>query len=85
MATQQPLEVTVAVLGKSMDDCQRLEQQCRAENRQEHAELFDRMREMEKQMALFGQRLAMWAAGGSIIGGAIVALVTALLKDRVAH
>lgn len=76
MATQsQPVDVQVAVLTKSVDDCQREEATCRTQNRADHLELFDRMRQAETQLAVMGKTLAVYAALGSIVGGALVTLV----------
>lgn len=74
-ASSEPnVQTQVAVLERSVSDCQHVEAECRASNRQEHNEFFDRLREIEKALALTAQRIAFWSAIGSLVGAGAVSV-----------
>ena len=71
----QTPEVSIALLDAELETQKTSEATCRSENREEHTQIFDRLRETEKQLALVGQRVAMWAAVGAVAGSAVVSTI----------
>jgi len=76
------IETQVAVLERSLTDCQRTEAGCREENREAHADFYKRIGALELDVGKLGVRVGMWAAFGSLVGGGIVGLVMQLVQRK---
>jgi len=75
-------DTTVAVLEARLEGCQRAEVECKAQNHEQHEAFYARISGLELEMARVGVRLGYWAAGGGIVGGAIVSVVVAFVVWR---
>lgn len=75
-ATAQSTETQVAVISKSLEDCQAAQKECRINNTLQHTEFYQRLNLLEKNVAVLCAKFATWAAiggvVGSIIGGVVV-------------
>jgi len=78
----QTLQTQVAVLERSLNDCQRTAADCREGNREAHGEFYRRIGAVELEVGKLGVRVGMWAAVGSIVGGGVVGLVVQLLQGK---
>lgn len=75
------IETQVAVLERSLTDCQRTEAGWREENREAHADFYKRIGALELDVGKLGVRVGMWAALGSLIGGGVVGLLFKLMGN----
>lgn len=74
-AQPEGYEGRYARLDQRVQDCQTRAGECRGNNEKEHLEIFTRLRAVETLLAVLGKTVAMWAALGSIVGGALVTLI----------
>jgi uncharacterized protein (DUF1786 family) len=64
----------LAVLETRLTDCQGQEAEFRRHNREEHDEMFSRLRALEVELARLTTRVAFWAAVGAAVAAAAMQL-----------
>lgn len=78
-------EAQIARLEQRVNDCQQTEADCRTQNREEHTEIFDRVRVLETGLAVVVQRVTTGAAIGGFVGGAIMSIICGVVVYALTH
>ena len=75
---------SVETLTAEMIACKTEEKQRWADNREEHGEVFDRLRDVEITLAKMGVRVGWWAAFGAIVGSAFIGAIAYVVVNKLA-
>lgn len=78
----ETIEVKVARLDEQVKGAFVTEAECRQTNHLEHKQLFDLCANNAQSIAVLAQRVAAWAAIGSLVGGGAMSLLVSLLQHR---